>query len=142
MRRARQGAALARKRPGCAAVESGVPTSGRRPSPLRGGAPALARAAGRASRAPGTLSPEKLTLAEAADLLRSVHGPWAEYLACVTDQLGAKARCDANVIISAPDSPLEQLAADRASVRFRDMADVEAKRAAFADVIRQWIRHV
>src|SRR5262245_35059325 len=32
----------------------------------------------------GTLSPEKLTLAEAADLLQSVHGPWDEYLARVT----------------------------------------------------------
>ena len=34
----------------------------------------------------GTLSPEKLTLAEAADLLQSVHGPWADYLARVTDE--------------------------------------------------------
>src|SRR5262249_44855729 len=34
----------------------------------------------------GTLSPEKLTLAEAAELLQSVHGPWAEYLARVTDE--------------------------------------------------------
>src|SRR4051794_18347176 len=32
----------------------------------------------------GRLAPEKVTLAEAAQLLRSVHGPWAEYLACVT----------------------------------------------------------
>ena len=34
----------------------------------------------------GTLSPEKVTLADAAELLRSVHGPWAEYLARVTDE--------------------------------------------------------
>ena len=34
----------------------------------------------------GTLSPEKLTLAEVAALLQSVHGPWAEYLARVTDE--------------------------------------------------------
>jgi uncharacterized damage-inducible protein DinB len=34
----------------------------------------------------GTLSPEKLTLAEAEDLLQGVHGPWAEYLARVTDE--------------------------------------------------------
>jgi uncharacterized damage-inducible protein DinB len=34
----------------------------------------------------GTLSPEKLTLAEAADLLQSAHGPWAEYFARVTDE--------------------------------------------------------
>ena len=34
----------------------------------------------------GTLSPEGLTLAEAAELLESVHGPWAEYLARLTDE--------------------------------------------------------
>ena len=34
----------------------------------------------------GTLSPEKFSLAEVADLLQSVHGPWAEYLARVTDE--------------------------------------------------------
>ena len=34
----------------------------------------------------GTLSPEKLSLAEVANLLQSVHGPWAEYLARVTDE--------------------------------------------------------
>jgi uncharacterized damage-inducible protein DinB len=34
----------------------------------------------------GTLSPEKLTLADVAALLQSVHGPWAEYLARVTDE--------------------------------------------------------
>ena len=34
----------------------------------------------------GTLSPEKLTLTEAAGLLQSVHGPWAEYLARLTDE--------------------------------------------------------
>jgi len=56
--------------------------------------------------------------------------------------LGAKARRDANVVISDPASLLEWLAADRASVKFRGMADVEARGAAFADVIRQWIRHV
>jgi uncharacterized damage-inducible protein DinB len=34
----------------------------------------------------GTLSPEKLTLAEVAGLLESVHGPWAEYLSRATDE--------------------------------------------------------
>jgi hypothetical protein len=56
--------------------------------------------------------------------------------------LGAKARRDAQVVISDPAGLLEWLAADRASVKFWGMGDVEAKRAAFADVIRQWIRHV
>jgi hypothetical protein len=56
--------------------------------------------------------------------------------------LGAKARRDANVVISDPQSLLEWLAADRASVKFRGLDDVEARQAAFADVIRQWVRHV
>src|SRR5262249_25492526 len=34
----------------------------------------------------GTRSPEKLTLAEAAELLQSAHGPWADYLARLTDE--------------------------------------------------------
>ena len=34
----------------------------------------------------GPLSPERLSLAEAADLLQSVHGPWTEYLARLTDE--------------------------------------------------------
>ena len=37
---------------------------------------------------------------------------------------------------------LEWLGKDRASVTFRDLNDVDARGAAFADVIRQWIRHV
>jgi uncharacterized damage-inducible protein DinB len=34
----------------------------------------------------GTLSPKTITLAEAADLLHSVHGPWADYLARASDE--------------------------------------------------------
>jgi hypothetical protein len=56
--------------------------------------------------------------------------------------LGAKPPRDTNVVISDPTSLLEWLAEDRASVKFRDMDDVEARRAAFADITRQWIRHV
>jgi hypothetical protein len=41
--------------------------------------------------------------------------------------------------ITDPESLLVWLAEDRASVTFRDLADVEAKRSAFTDVIRQWI---
>jgi uncharacterized damage-inducible protein DinB len=33
----------------------------------------------------GTITPEKLTLAEVADLLQFVQGPWAEHLARITD---------------------------------------------------------
>lgn len=34
------------------------------------------------------------------------------------------------------------LASDRATVKFRDGKDVRARRAAFANVIREWIRRV
>lgn len=56
--------------------------------------------------------------------------------------LGAKKRDDADVSIADPDALLRWLAADRASVTFRDLAEIEAKRSAFAGVIRQWIAHV
>ncbi|HEX3159776.1 MAG TPA: DUF1801 domain-containing protein [Gemmatimonadaceae bacterium] len=57
---------------------------------------------------------------------------------------GAKVRESATmgVEVADPDSLLEWLAKDRASVKFRDLRDVEARRAAFANVIREWIRHV
>lgn len=44
--------------------------------------------------------------------------------------------------IADPHSLLEWLADDRASATFRDLADVEAKHDAFADLIRAWIQHV
>jgi hypothetical protein len=57
--------------------------------------------------------------------------------------LGAKKRGEkAAVDIPDPDSLLEWLGPDRASARFRDKADVEAKRSAFAQVIREWIKQV
>ncbi len=33
-------------------------------------------------------------------------------------------------------------AKDRASAKFRDLKDIDARRSAFANVIRQWIKHV
>ena len=58
--------------------------------------------------------------------------------------LGAKKRDDlaSGIDIPDPESLLEWLAKDRASVRFRDMKDIDAKGAAFASVIRQWIQWV
>lgn len=58
--------------------------------------------------------------------------------------LGAKKRADAAGVaaIADPEGLLEWLAADRASVRFRDLADVEARGPAFAALIRRWIAHV
>src|SRR5688500_16018800 len=58
--------------------------------------------------------------------------------------LGAKAQdiLTSGVVIDDPDSLLEWLAKDRASAKFHDLEDIDAKRSAFADVIRQWIKHV
>jgi hypothetical protein len=56
--------------------------------------------------------------------------------------LGAKPREGSGVAIADPESLLEWLAKDRASVMFRDSKDLDAKRSAFADVIRQWIKYV
>jgi hypothetical protein len=58
--------------------------------------------------------------------------------------LGAKARdiSIAGGTIDDPSSLLEWLGKDRATVKFSDMADIEAKRAAFIALVRQWIAHV
>ncbi|MFO0880216.1 MAG: DUF1801 domain-containing protein [Gemmataceae bacterium] len=56
--------------------------------------------------------------------------------------LGAKARSGSGVVVDDPESLLEWLGKDRASVRFTDAEDVEGNRAAFADLIRRWIKHV
>ncbi len=48
----------------------------------------------------------------------------------------------AGVTIADPASLLEWLATDRASVKFTDLKDIEAKRSAFAEVIRQWLKHL
>ncbi|HZH76997.1 MAG TPA: DUF1801 domain-containing protein [Archangium sp.] len=58
--------------------------------------------------------------------------------------LGAKTRDTATsgIAISDPDSLLEWLAKDRASARFRDLKDIAAKRSAFEELLRQWLKHV
>ena len=58
--------------------------------------------------------------------------------------LGAKKRDDlaSGIELPDPESLLEWLASDRASVRFRDMKDIDAKGSAFVSVIRQWIQWV
>jgi hypothetical protein len=58
--------------------------------------------------------------------------------------LGAKTRDTSitGVAIADPRSLLEWLAKDRASVTFRDLNDIDARRVAFTDIIRQWITHV
>lgn len=57
---------------------------------------------------------------------------------------GAKVRGSAatGVAIADPESLLEWLAKDRASAKFRDLKDVDARGSAFANVIRQWIKYV
>lgn len=58
--------------------------------------------------------------------------------------LGAKNRANTTVRDTLTDagSLLEWLAKDRASVKFTNLKEVEAKRPAFVEVIRQWIKHV
>lgn len=46
------------------------------------------------------------------------------------------------VAIPDPDWLLEWLAKDRAMVTFRDLNDIAARRAAFTNLIREWIKHV
>ncbi|HEU4456832.1 MAG TPA: DUF1801 domain-containing protein [Longimicrobium sp.] len=58
--------------------------------------------------------------------------------------LGAKRREDANprAAIDDPESLLEWLAEDRASVKLRDMNEVDARRIALKSLIRQWIGEI
>ena len=44
--------------------------------------------------------------------------------------------------IADPESLLEWLGPDRASVRFRDEKEIASRRSAFRKVVRQWIAHV
>ena len=55
---------------------------------------------------------------------------------------GAKARADEAPAVDDPAGLLEWLGKDRATVRFRDAADVREKRDAFSELIRRWIEHV
>lgn len=57
---------------------------------------------------------------------------------------GAKKRdiSSTGVAIPDPDSLLEWLAKDRATVTFPDLNDIAARRLAFTSLIRQWIKHV
>jgi hypothetical protein len=58
--------------------------------------------------------------------------------------LGAKKREDANprASVADPESLLEWLANDRASIRFRDVHEVNARAAALAELVREWIGEV
>jgi hypothetical protein len=57
--------------------------------------------------------------------------------------LGAKVRATAVAgLISDPDSLLQWLGKDRATIKFRDLKEIESKRAAFTAIVRQWIKHV
>jgi len=56
--------------------------------------------------------------------------------------LGAKARGKSATDVADPASLLEWLAKDRAVAKFRDLSDIRAKRTAFANLLRQWIKHL
>lgn len=62
----------------------------------------------------------------------------------VVMHFGAKKRDDlvARASIADPTGLLTWLADDRAVVAFRDLADVHAKRSAYAALLREWITHV
>ena len=47
-----------------------------------------------------------------------------------------------SIEIADPEALLEWLAKDRASVKFRDLKDIDARSSAFAKLIRQWLEHV
>lgn len=57
---------------------------------------------------------------------------------------GAKKRAQpvSRDAVADPESLLEWLGDDRASVKFRSVEDVGAKQTAFAELVRQWIEHV
>jgi hypothetical protein len=58
--------------------------------------------------------------------------------------LGAKKRENANprAAVADPESMLEWLADDRASITFRDMHEVNSRGPAFAALVREWIGEV
>ena len=58
--------------------------------------------------------------------------------------LGAKIRDvgPEGVVIADPERLLKWLGKDRAMIVFKDMEEFVARRAAFEDVLRQWISHV
>jgi hypothetical protein len=58
--------------------------------------------------------------------------------------LGAKVRETAisGITIEDPTAMLEWLARDRATLKFRDLQDIAARRAAFTLLLRQWIEQV
>jgi hypothetical protein len=55
---------------------------------------------------------------------------------------GAKASPDLRAAIADPKALLTWLGHDRAIVTFADAADVEAKRRALTEVLRQWLTHL
>ncbi|MFN0184922.1 MAG: DUF1801 domain-containing protein [Aquabacterium sp.] len=58
--------------------------------------------------------------------------------------LGAKVRAMApgSLKVDDPEGMLKWLGSDRAIVRFASAADFKAREAAFAALIREWVRHV
>ena len=58
--------------------------------------------------------------------------------------LGAKVRDTATtgIAVADPETLLEWLSKDRAFIKFSDLKDVDKKRLAFAEIIRQWIKHL
>jgi hypothetical protein len=53
---------------------------------------------------------------------------------------GPRKATSKGVPIDDPDGLLEWLATDRASIRFKSLKDVQAKKAALQSVVKQWIK--
>ncbi|APV50413.1 hypothetical protein BWI17_12335 [Betaproteobacteria bacterium GR16-43] len=58
--------------------------------------------------------------------------------------LGAKPRGDGVIVDLIPDRThlLQWKAKDRATVDFKDLADLESKKTAFQAILKHWIKHV
>lgn len=53
---------------------------------------------------------------------------------------GPKRSSDKKTLIGDPEGLLEWLAADRARICFRDLKDVQTKKAALQSILKQWIK--
>lgn len=76
-----------------------------------------------------------------AEYFASLHLRRPDRIALIL-HLGAKKRDPPALTIPDPHSLLKWLAPDRAEVGFHSLAEIEAKRPAFSEIIRHWIAYV
>jgi len=73
------------------------------------------------------------------DWFATFHGLHAKSTLMIILHRGAKVKAPPENAVADPAGLLHWLNWDRASVKFTDMADIDDKRTAFGDLIRQWI---